>query len=295
MELRELKYFLAVAQEQSITKAAEYLYISQPSLSRQMQNLEQQLGTPLFERGSRKITLTEAGRLFKQRAEEIVALHDRMQQEFASADGIVSGDVRIGGGESFSLRTVAAAATDVQRTYPEVTFTFFSGDADSVLAKLDNGLIDFAIVVDMPLSDKYNFVQLPFCDTWGALLRKDNPLACEQHVTAEQLRTQPLILSRQAFVNDSPLCRWLGGFEGLTVKCRYNLIYNASLLVAAGMGCALTLENLVNTEGSQLCFRRLHPPLQARLHLVWKKYTILSKAAKVFLERTQKFAQDLSL
>ena len=177
MELRELRYFLAVAREQNITKAAEALYISQPSLSKQMQNLENEIGRPLFARGSRKVTLTEAGVLLKKRAEQLLELYEKTEQELAAPEETVCGEVRIGGGESYAVQTVMRAAKQVQARYPHVTFRFFSGDADDVTEKLERGLIDFGIVVDLADIAQYNALRLPLADRWGVLMRRDSPLA----------------------------------------------------------------------------------------------------------------------
>ena len=293
MELRELRYFLAVAQEQSITKAAEYLYISQPSLSKQMQNLEKEVGRPLFTRGSRKITLTETGMLLKKRAEEMIALYEKTEAELSSPPEDIAGEVLIGGGESCAVRTVAQAACAVQRLYPSVRFQLFSGDAGDVMEKLDKGLIDFGIVVDisgLPLFPKYNALRLPYADTWGVLMRKDSPLAAKEGITAEDLHGQPLICSVQSLRKGSQLGEWFGGdMKELNICGKYNLLYNASLLVKAGMGYAIGLDRLINTTGeSMLCFRPLDPPLHTSLDLVWKKYTVFSRPAQLFLDQLQK-------
>lgn len=217
MELRELRYFLAVAQEKSITKAAEYLYIAQPSLSKQMQNLEKEIGRPLFIRGSRAITLTETGQLLKKRAEEMLDLYEKTEAEIAAPPDEVRGEVRIGGGESFALQSVAKAARAVQRDYPGIRFNFFSGDAEDVIEKLDKGLIDFGILID--LADLY--------------------------------------------------------------------------LVRAGMGCAITIDKLINTSGdSDLCFRPLSPTLETHLDMAWKKHAVFSRPAQIFLEYLQEDAKN---
>ena len=286
MELRELKYFLAVAQEQSITKAAEYLYIAQPSLSKQMQNLEKEVGRPLFLRGSRKITLTETGILLKKRAEEMIALYEKTQAEISAAPEEVGGDVFIGGGESYALMTVAQAAREVQVMYPSVRFNLYSGDAAYVLEKLDKGLIDFGVVVDFPDIEKYCAMRLPHEDEWGVLLRRDDPLAAREGIRAEDLFGARIITSQQALKPRSRVCEWFGKDVGrLNVVARYNLIYNASLLVKAGMGCALGLDRLINTAADgELCFRPLMPAVRTTLDLVWKKYAVFSKPAQIFLD-----------
>lgn len=290
MELRELRYFLAVAQEQNITKAAEYLYIAQPSLSKQMQNLEKEIGRPLFIRGSRKITLTETGMLLKKRAEEMIALYEKTQAEIASPPDEVVGEIIIGGGESYSVITVANAACEVQKLYPSVRFRFFSGDSGDILEKLEKGLIDFGIVVDFSDLEKYNSIRLPLVDEWGVLMRKDSPLAQKSVITKEDLYDKPLICSIQSMKKGSRLNSWLGENNAdFNVNVKYNLIYNASLAVKAGMGYALGLNNIINTTGeSELCFRPLYPALHTHLDIIWKKYSVFSRPAQIFLDRLKK-------
>lgn len=290
MELRELRYFLAVAQEQNITKAAEYLYIAQPSLSKQIQNLEKEIGRPLFIRGSRKITLTETGMLLKKRAEEMIALYEKTQAEIASPPDEVVGEIIIGGGESYSVITVAEAACEVQKLYPSVRFRFFSGDSGDILEKLEKGLIDFGIVVDFSDLEKYNSIRLPLVDEWGVLMRKDSPLAQKSVITKEDIYDKPLICSIQSMKKGSRLNSWLGENNvDFNVNVKYNLIYNASLAVKAGMGYALGLNNIINTTGeSELCFRPLYPALHTHLDIIWKKYSVFSKPAQIFLDRLKK-------
>ena len=290
MELRELRYFLAVAREESITKAAESLYIAQPSLTKQMQNLEKEIGRPLFLRGSRRITLTDTGILLKKRAEELLALYEKTEAEILAPEDTVCGDVFIGGGESYAVQTVAKAAKSVQDDYPLVRFSFLSSDAGDVMERLDKGLIDFGILVDLtdhPGLSKYHSIRLPQSDTWGVLMRKDSPLAAKERITADELRQQPLICSLQSLRKGSRIYEWFGGrMEELRLMGRYNLLYNATLLVREGIGYAISLERLINTTGeSELCFRPLWPAVETHLDIVWKRYAVFSRPAQVFLDR----------
>lgn len=283
MELRELKYFLAVAKEQSITKAAKELYISQPSLSKQMQNLEAELGQTLFIRGSRKITLTEAGLLLKKRAEEMLALYEKTQAEIASCEK-VAGTILIGGGESYTMRIVAKVAKKMQDEHPLVKFTFFSGDASFVTERLDKGLIDFGVLVDVSDLAKYNSLRLPNYDEWGVLMPNDCELAKKDFVTADDLRDKPLLVSMQCLEKGSQIYEWFNGkVSHLEVRAKYNLIYNATLLVREKMGYALALKNLINTTGETLTFKPLYPQVKTYLDIVWKKYAVFSKPAQIFL------------
>lgn len=282
MELRELKYFLAVAKAESITKAAETLYVTQPNLSRQMKNLEAELGRQLFERGRRKITLTEAGKLLKKRAAEILELYGRTEQEIKSPDGTVAGDVRVGGGETRAFRLVAEAAARLNKRHPEVTLHIYSGDGEAIAERLDKGLIDFGIFIEPTDLAGYEHIRLPVTDMWGIFVRRDHPLARKQSVTAADLAGEPLIRSRHSLGN-SLVSEWFGGDDGLNIVATYNLLYNASLLAERGLGCAVGLDGLLNTDDGPLCFKPLDPPLRSRLNVAWKRGQVFSPAAAVFL------------
>lgn len=290
MEIRVMRYFLAVAREESISGAAEYLHITQPTLSRQLMELEEQLGVRLLIRGkrNRRVVLTEEGMLLRRRAEEIVELADKTEAQFRAKDEIVGGDIYIGSGETDAMRLIAQTAKELQREYPRIRYHLFSGNADDVTERLDKGLLDFGILIEPAGMDKYDCLRLPAVDTWGLLLRRDSPLAQHKAITPADLDGQPLICSRQSLVKNE-LSGWFGSdFEKQNIVARYNLIYNASLMVDEGVGYAITLDKLVNTTGdSSLCFRPLEPRLEAHLDLVWKKYQVFSKATQVFLNRFQ--------
>lgn len=293
MELRELRYFLAVAREKNITKAADALYISQPSLSKQMQNLEKEIGSPLFVRGSRSVALTETGMLLKKRAEELLELYEKTEAELAAPAETVCGEVRIGGGESYALQTVMQAAKAVQDNYPHVTFRFFSGDADDVTEKLDRGLIDFGVMVDLPDTSQYNALRLPLTDRWGVLMRRDSPLAEKESVSPSDLTGQPVLASRQMLEKKGMINEWMRRIGKMDVRATFNLVYNASIMVQEGVGYAITLEKLINTTGeSALCFRPLQPEVRTNLDLVWKKHAVFSKPSLCFLEAFRALAQQ---
>lgn len=295
MELRVLRYFLAAVREESISKAAESLHLTQPTLSRQIMDLEEELGIRLLNRGkkNRKITLTDEGRLFRKRAEELVELADKMIAEFSAAEGPVSGDIYIGGGETEAMGLVARAATELQKEYPHIRCHLFSGNAADVTERLDNGLLDFGILVGEADMTKYDHLLLPVVDVWGVLMRKDSPLAGKSAVQRKDLSEIPLILSQQS-LSSNELSGWYGGaFREANIVATYNLIYNAALMVASGFGYAVTLDKLVNTAGdSNLCFRPLAPRLEARLCIVWKKHRYFSKAAGLFLQKLRRLTQS---
>ena len=286
MELRELRYFLAVAREESISRAAEALFVTQPNLSRQMQNLEKEIGQQLFIRGTRKITLTEAGRLLRKRAEEIMELYEKAEAELSVPVTDVSGDIYIGGGESYAMQTIAKTARDVSKEYPNVKFHIFSGDGATVSERLDKGLIDFGVFIGMRDLSKYDRLRLPLYDTWGVLMRKDSPLAAKDRITPEDLWDKPLLLARQS-LGKSIVTDWLRkNADELNVVGTGNLLYNMSLLVKEGFGYAVTLDKIINTTGdSELCFRPLYPELISHLEIAWKKYQVFPQCAEIFLKR----------
>ncbi|MDE6471659.1 MAG: LysR family transcriptional regulator [Clostridia bacterium] len=286
MELRELKYFLAVAREQSISKAAEAALTTQPNLSRQMQNLEKEIGQQLFIRGTKKITLTEAGQLLRKRAEEIIELYNKTEAELNAPITNISGDIYIGGGESYVMGLIAKAARSVQRDYPNVKFHLFSGDSGTVSERLDKGLIDFGIFIEPFDVSKYDYIRLPFYDTWGVLMRKDSPLVEKENISPEDLWDKPLILSRQAH-GKNMISKWFRkDMEELNVVATGNLLYNMSLLVKEGVGYAVCLDKIIRTDGnSNLCFRPLYPELISHLDISWKKYQVFPKCAEIFLKR----------
>ena len=288
MELRELKYFLAVTREQSISKAAEALYITQPNLSRQMQNLEKEIGQQLFIRGTKKITLTEAGQLLRKRAEEIIELYNKTESELNAPITDISGDIYIGGGESYVMALIAKAIHSVRIEYPNVKFHLFSGDMIAISERLDKGLIDFGIFIEPADLSKYDYLRLPLTDTWGVLMRKDSPLAEKEYITPEDLWDKPLIRSKHS-LGKSLISDWFRkSAEELNIVATYNLLYNASLLVEQGIGYAVSLDKLINTSGnSNLCFRPLYPELISHLDIAWKKYQVFPKSTEIFLKRLQ--------
>ncbi|EDS72445.1 LysR family transcriptional regulator [Anaerofustis stercorihominis] len=288
MELRVLRYFLAVAREENITAAAEVLHITQPTLSKQLMDLEKELGKQLFIRGKRKITLTEEGMFLRRRAQEIVELADKTQSEFLSNEDIISGDIYIGGGETDAMRIVAKTAKELQKNYPGIRYHLYSGNAQDVTERLDKGLLDFGILIGSSNLNKYDYIRLPVTDTWGLLMKKDSPLMDKDVISSADLKDLPLIVSIQA-LKTNELSGWSGySFEDLNIVATYNLVYNATLMVDEGLGYVLTLDKLVNTSGgSKFCFKPLKPKLEAPLYIVWKKYQVFSKATEKFIEALQ--------
>ena len=294
MEIRVLKYFLAVAREQNISAAAQSLFLSQPTLSRQLKELEEELGKQLFIRGSRKITLTEEGLLLRKRAEEIVELLDKTEKELSNSDEQVSGEIYIGAGETDGLRLIAKAAKELQEQYPQITYRIISGDAVDITERLDKGLIDFALLLEPVDISKYSYLKFPVKDVWGVLMRRDCPLAEKKSISPKDLQDMPLIVSRQALDGSELTQRLKNGSEQLNIVSTYNLVYNASLMVDEGLGVALCLDKIINVSGdSSLCFRPLKPRLEVGMSLVWKKYQVFSKAAEKFILKMQESVGSL--
>jgi DNA-binding transcriptional LysR family regulator len=288
MELRALRYFLAIAGEGSISGAAAYLNLTQPTLSRQLLELEAELGAKLMIRGGRKVTLTEKGRLFRNRALEIVELADRTAREFVASDEGVSGEIHIGGGETEAMRLIAEAAVDFRTLHPQVRYHLFSGNAVDVTERLDKGLLNFGVMIGPADLENYDSLRLPVLDVWGILMRKDSPLASLDAIKPEDLRDMPLIGSRQRLISGE-LADWIGrDFEELNIAATYNLIFNVTFLVEEGMGYAFCLDKLVNTANSNLCFKPLEPRLASHWDIVWKKYQVLSKPVETFLSYLHK-------
>ena len=293
MELRVLQYFLAVAREQSISRAAESLHLSQPTLSTQLKHLEEELGKTLMIRGtkgSRKIVLTEEGMILRKCAEEILDLVRKTENEITLSDDSVVGDVYIGAGETDMIRLVARTAQAMNEVYPDIHYHISSGNTAFVMEQLDKGLIDFGILYDSVDLSKYDSVKIPESDVWGVLMRRDAPLASKEVITPEDLWDKPLILSQQEN-QKSELAVWMRhDLSKLNVVATYNLIFNGSLFVDEGMGYAVCFDKLINVSGdSTLCFRPLSPELKAAPYLVWKKYQIFSKASEKFMEYFLKY------
>ena len=292
MELRVLQYFLAIAREQSIIRAAESLHLSQPTLSTQIKAMEEELGKQLLIRGtkgSRKVTLTEEGMILRKRAEEILNLVRKTEQEISLSDQIIVGNVYIGTGETDAVRIIAKAARELYKTYPGIHYHISSGNAQFVIEQLDKGLIDFGIVFGSVDHTKYNSVEMPFKDTWGVLMRKDSPLAAKTAVSPKDLWDKPLIVSQQE-ENQGALTDWMQKeISELEIIASYNLLFNASLMVEEGLGYAIGFDKIINTsDTSILCFRPLTPKREASMSMIWKKYQIFSKASEKFMDEIKK-------
>ena len=286
MDIRVLRYFLAVAREENISKAAEYLHITQPTLSRQLKELEDELNVSLFTRGKRSITLTDKGMLLRKRAEEITSLMDKTEVEFSNLDNLISGDVYIGGGETLAMKILAEVMTDMSEEYPDVRFHLYSGSADNVMDRIDKGLLEFGVVIEPADIRKYEAMRLPYTDHYGLIMKKDDPLASMDTIPISMLKDIPILVAKR--IIDNNYFSEIFGIspEQLDIRATFNLIYNAALLVEHGMGYALTIDKLINATGdNNLCFVPLEPETTLNLSIIWKRYQMFSGASKEFLDR----------
>lgn len=292
MDIYDMQYFLAVTREGNISLAAESLHISQPSLSKQMKDLEEELGVTLFIRGSRKITLTEEGMILRKRAEEMVHLLNQTQEEIANVKNDISGDIHIGAGETRAFHYISRIAADLMKQHPGIHLHVRSGDSQDLTDSLENGLIDIALLFTDVDRSRYHAINIPIPDHFGILMRKDSPLAKNEIVTDQDLVNQPLIISRAsdpASIGDAK-----NGLQPRIVAT-YNLINNAAMMVEDGIGYALCLEGLGGvSEESSLTFRPIRPVNTAQAILVWKKYTVFPPAVKLMIDHLQKDAENQS-
>ncbi len=290
MEIRVLRYFLAIAREGSITNAANFLHVTQPTLSRQIHDLENELGQKLFTRCSHNMALTAEGMILRKRAEEIISMVDKTEAEFTSMVEAVSGDIYIGGGETDAIKFVAKVAKELHDTYPNIHYHLYSGNAQDVTERLDKGLLDFGVLVQPADISKYDYLNIPAKDTWGVVMRKDSPLAKKETICKEDLIGVPLICSRQAILEErskNEFAMWFGeAFDRLDIVTTFNLVYNAAIMVDAGLGYAVTIDKIANTsENSNLCFRPLKPRLDAGLNIICKKKHHFTTEAELLIER----------
>ena len=292
MDIRVLKYFLAVAREQSYSLAAERLFLSQPTLSRQIKDLEEELGKTLFIRSNKGVALTEEGMILRKRAEEIVELLDKTEQEVRHSNDVVSGKVYIGAGETYAIKLIAYTAQRLQETYPDISYSLYSGDGTDVLERLDKGLIDFGIVFQEVDTSRYEHIEIPLKDRFGVLMRRDCALADRESISLSDLKDLPLIVPRQP--NHNMMFAEILGLEenDVNIAAEYNLVYNGSVMASEGMGYCLCFDRLINTEGSNMCFKPLKPELEVGCSFVWKRYSVFTKAAEMFLLQFQKDIEE---
>lgn len=284
MEIRVLRYFIEIAREGSMTAAAEVLHVSQSALSKQMKELENELGKKLFRRGSRSVSLTDEGILLRRRAEDILDMVDKTADEFKAIDDLQGGDVYLGCAESYLISCVAQKIKKFKTRYPLFRYHIISGDRTVVLDRLDRGLLDFGVVVEMPDIDRYQYLELPGVDTWGVIMPKAHPLAKNKTIHVEDLYGEELICSEQSIEADIP--RWCGKkVDKLNFTGSTNLAYNGSVFVKEGLGLMLSFEHLIqSSDENGLVFRPLEPKLTNKMYLIWKKYQVFTPIAQRLLD-----------
>lgn len=285
MEIRVLRYFLALAHEENISKAAEALYITQPTLSRQLADLEKELGVKLFERGKRKITLTEDGMLLRRRAEEMVELDDKIQNEFGKDAEQLSGVVSIGSAETKAAEILPVAISRFRTKYPAVTFDIYSDIASHVKEKLDSGILDIGLLIEPADIDKYDFIPLNIQDKCGILMNSTSPLAKKDFITIDDLLGLPIIANKRPAVQTFYRNALGEKYDKLNIVATFNLINNAALFALQDLGYVFTIEGTIkNYENPNMCFRPFHPEICQNSYIVWKKYQPMSKTMKRFIE-----------
>ena len=287
MEIRTLRYFLEAAREGNMTRAAERLFVSQPTMSKQLKELENELGTKLFIRSNYSIRLTDAGMLLKKRAEDILAMVDKTEAEFRSLDEINSGDIYVGAPESESMVLFAEAVAALQKNYPGIRCNIYSGNLDDVCDRLDKGLLDFAIVMSFVDLSKYNYLKMPASDSWGILMRKDDPISARESFTVDEIKELPLICSRQWV--DQELPHWFGeGGNKVNIAATYNLAFNGSVMTRAGIGYAVVLDKLIDTgDSSALTFKPLTDVPETAIYIIWRKYQTFTPVAQLLINELE--------
>ena len=277
-----MQYFLAVTREGNISAAAQSLNLSQPSLSRQLKDLEEELGAKLFIRGNRRIELTEEGLILRKRAGEIMQLVELTESEISEVKNNISGTLSIGAGESLSMHRITEVFRRLKENYPDIRLNVVSGDTEDLQDRLDRGLLDFALIFTDFDRNAYHHLTLEEKEIFGVIMRRDDPLAEKEYITVKDLYGKPLIVSR---------ANGLDIFSGsqarkLQVAATYNLLYNASLMVEDGIGVAISFDGLVDTsENSSLCFRPLYPEISVSPSLIWKRHQKLSIISQLFIKQ----------
>lgn len=288
MDIRVLKYFLETARESSMTRAADKLCVSQPTMSKQLKDLEKELGVKLFTRSNYSIKLTEAGMILRDRAEDIVSLVDKTLNEFKNLEDFTSGNIYVGAAESDAVKYFAEAVKDLQEKHPKIRCNVYSGNREDVCEKLDKGLLDFAIILNFVDVTKYNYLKVPAYDIWGILMKKKDPMAKKKELKPGDLIKLPLITSRQWLNQD--FTQWFGSnSKKINVVATYNLAFNASIMVKAGMGYALILDKIIDTsKSSELTFRPLKNAPKTEMFIIWRKHQTFSHVAKLLLDELSK-------
>ena len=292
MDIRVLEYYLIVAREESITKAAAILHVTQPTLSRQLMQLEEELQVKLFNRTSHSVVLTEDGLLFKRRAQEIVELSEKTKRDFIRGNRELSGEIGIGCGEFRSIQIIAQIMKEFKKEHPFVTFQIYSGNSSNIKERIESGILDIGVILDYVDIRKYEYVRIPLSEEWGVLVREDSPLAAMEYVTPEDIRELPLIISERS-MRDNELADWIGKkYEDLNIVSTYNLMYNAAIMVANGMGVAGCIKLDCRYEGTR--FVPARPSVKNNSVFAWKKALSQSQAVSSFIEFSRIYIKRIS-
>lgn len=292
MELRVLSYFLAVAREENFTRAAEQLHLTQPTLSRQIGQLEEELGVKLFTRGSHSILLTEDGMILKRRAQELLELADKTKRDFLHRDEHLEGTIAIGSGEFLATRLLSDCIAAFHKRYPLVRYELYSGNAGNIRDNLERGLLDLGLMWEPIDIRKYEFVSLPVREEWGALVREDSPLADKERLTPRDLVGLPLISAQNELVQSS-IGRWLGEYKDqVNVIAKGNLLYNEAMLAQSNLGAVIGIRLHCQYEG--LRFLPFSPPLESGTALAWKKEQVFPAAVSAFLDFAKKYLKGIA-
>lgn len=288
MDLRVLSYFLAVAREESFSKAAAAIHVSQPTLSRQIAELEAELGKQLFVRGTRTLSLTAEGQFLKKRAQELLSLAEKTETEIRGDMDEISGNIYIGAGETYGIHTITQAFRNLQETYPDIYLHFSSGDGRDLAYQLDNGLIDMAVVFGDFDHSRYESIELPFRDRMGIYLRKDDALAKRKQIFPEKdLIDKPIIVNRESSGDLIPGIR----LHRFRIIGTYNLLYNASLMAEDGLGYVVGLEHIIHTEGTGMVFIPFAPEYRLKMHLIYKKFQVMQRHVILLIDEIRKIAE----
>ena len=287
MDIRSLRYFLAVAREENMSKAADFLHVTQPTLSKQVKALEEELGKKLFIRHSFNIELTEEGMLLRDRAEDLIRMADKIEAEFVALDDVLGGELYFGLAESYQISYLAREIRKLKEKYHNIHYHITSGDTEQVIDKLDKGILDFVVLAQEPDYHKYKAIEFPKGDIWGLVLRKDDVLAKKKKIGIKDLKGLPLYCSEQAW--NGEIREWAGtAYNDLHLEGSFRLSYNASIFAKEGLGYLLTFDKLINTsKESELCFIPLSPTLETKLYLVYNPYQTMTPIAERFLEQVE--------
>ncbi len=285
MDVRILRYFLTVAQEENISRAAEVLHITQPTLSRQIAQLESELGVVLFKRDTRKLTMTSDGLLLRRRAEKIIELIDKVEDDFSGNARMMEGKISIGCGELASVQELARILKQFHRMYPLVVFDIFTGNADTVAERIDRGIIDLGLFLEPVDKSKYEFARMTVRERWVAVMRSDDPLAQKDVVTVDDLKDKPLILPRRLSVQ-SELANWFGDdFKSIGRTSTSNLNTNGAVMASAGLGYNLCIEGMLyNWNDRHVTYRPLYPVLEATSVIAWKRHQPLNQPVMMLID-----------